>query len=131
GWKTVVPQREQTIESAALIGGRGGGEYLVDGQSRLMLFESSGTPQGEVVLPGVGTVTAIRGRQDHTDIWYGFSSPLVPTTVFRFEPATGKSASFEAAVPPIDANQFETRALFAASRDGTRVPFFLTAKKNL
>jgi prolyl oligopeptidase len=131
GWKTVVPQREQAIESAAFIGGRVVAQYLVDVQSRLMLFESSGAPRGEVVLPGVGTVTGIRGRQDQADIWYGFSSPLVPTTVFRFEPATGKSASFEAAVAPIDASQFETRALFATSRDGTRVPFFLTAKKNL
>jgi prolyl oligopeptidase len=31
----------------------------------------------------------------------------------------------------VDTSLFETRALFATSKDGTRVPFFLTAKKNL
>ena len=64
-------------------------------------------------------------------MWYSFSSPLMPSTVYAFDPATRKSASFEAATPPVDASAFETRALFATSKDGTRVPFFLTAKKGL
>ena len=31
----------------------------------------------------------------------------------------------------MEATLFETKAMFAVSRDGTRIPFFLTAKKNL
>jgi prolyl oligopeptidase len=130
-WKTVVPERKEAIESVALIGGRIVVQYLVDVQSRLALFDTKGAPQGDIALPGPGAVGAIGGRQDAPDIWYTFTSPLAPSTVRRFDPAARESAAFEPPTPPIDASQFETKALFATSKDGTRVPFFLTAKKNL
>jgi prolyl oligopeptidase len=129
--KTILPERKEAIESVAVIGGKLVAQYLVDVQSRLMLFELNGAAAGEISLPGTGTVGAINGRQDSPDVWYTFTSPLEPSTVYVFNPSTKKSDSFEAAKPPVDTSLFETKALFATSRDGTRVPFFLTAKKNL
>ena len=130
-WQTVVPERKEAIENVAVIGGRLVVQYLVDVQSRLLLFGLDGGPLGEVVLPGTGTVGGIRGREDAPDVWYSFSSPLTPSTVYVFNPASKKSDSFEAATPAVDTSQFETKALFATSKDGTRVPFFLTARKNV
>jgi prolyl oligopeptidase len=130
-WKTIVPERKEAIESVAVIGGRIVAQYLVDVQSRLVLFDLDGAPKGEVAVPGAGAVGAISGREDAPDVWYSFSSPLMPSTVYVFDPATRKSERFEAATPPVDTRLFETKALFATSNDGTRVPFFLTAKKNL
>jgi prolyl oligopeptidase len=130
-WKTIIPERKEAIENVAVIGGRIVAQYLVDVQSRLLLFGLDGTPQGEVALPGAGAVGVISGRQDAPDIWYSFSSPLMPSTVYAFNPVTKKSDGFEVATPPVDTSLFETKALFATSADGTRIPFFLTARKNL
>jgi prolyl oligopeptidase len=130
-WKTVVPEGKEAIETVQLIGGRLVAQYLVDVQSRLALFGLDGSPQGDIVLPGTGTVAGIGGRQDTAEIFYAFSSPLFPTTVFAFDPASKARTPFEAAAPPVDVSQYETKALFATSKDGTRVPFFLTAKKGL
>ncbi len=130
-WKTIVPERKEAIESVALIGGRIVVQYLVDVQSRLSLFGTNGLPQGEITLPGPGAVGVISGRQDAPDVWYSFSSPLAPSTVHRFDPAAKSDSTFEAPTPPVDTSLYETKPLFAVSRDGTRVPFFLTAKKNL
>jgi prolyl oligopeptidase len=130
-WKTIVPEHKEAIESIALIGGRIVAQYLVDVQSRLSMFDENGTTQGEVALPGPGAVGGIAGRQDSSDIWYSFSSPLTPVSVHKFDPGTKSSMPFEQAAPPVDTSLFETKALFATSKDGTRVPFFLTAKKNL
>src|SRR5688572_17239860 len=130
-WKTVVPERKEAIENVAVIGGRIVVQYLVDVQSRVLLFGLDGVPHGELALPGAGTVGAIGGREDTADIWYSFSSPLRPSTVYVFNPSSKKSEPFEAATPPVDTSQFETTALFATSADGTRVPFFLTARKNV
>ena len=130
-WKTVVPEGREAIETAAVIGGRLVAQYLVDVQSQVRLFGLDGTPQGELQLPGTGTVGTIRGREDDPNIWYSFTSPLTPSTVYVFDPATRQSVGFEVASPPIDTSRFETRALFATSRDGTRVPFFVTASRNL
>jgi prolyl oligopeptidase len=130
-WKTIVPEREQSIETATVIGGRIVVQYLVDVQSRLAVFDLNGKPQEDVALPGTGAVDTIRGREDAPDVWYSFSSPLAPLTVYRFDPAARQNSAFERAPAPVDASLFETKAMFAASRDGTRIPFFLTAKKGL
>jgi len=130
-WKTIVPERKEAIESVALIGDRIVVQYLVDVQSRLLLFDPDGLAQGEVVLPDAGTVGAIRGRQDDPYIWYNFTSFLMPSTVYRFDPRTGTSEGFEVAPHVVDTSVFETTALFAMSADGTRVPFFVTARKNI
>ena len=130
-WKTVVPEGKETIESVTLIGGRVVAQYLVDVQSKLSLYGADGAAQGDVMLPGAGTVASFGGREDDPEVLFTFSSPLFPTTVFSYDPAGKKSTPFEAPTPPIDVNQFETKQLFAASKDGTKVPFFLTARKGL
>ena len=128
-WKTIVPEAKQAIESVALIGGRIVAQYLVDVQSRVALFSLDGAMQGDMLLPGTGTVVAISGREDEPEIYYTFSSPLSPTTVYVFDPQSGQRSSFEPAKPPVDVSQYETKALFATSKDGARVPFFLTWRK--
>jgi prolyl oligopeptidase len=129
-WKTIVPVAKQSIENVALIGGRLAVVYLVDVQSHVSLFALDGTKQGEIALPGAGSLAGLSGRADSPEIFYGFTSPLYPTTVFSYDAKTKTSTPFEAARPPIDVNRYETKQLFAPSKDGTRVPFFLTAKKN-
>ena len=130
-WTTIVPERTEAIESVGFVGGRIVAQYLVDVQSRLSLFEPDGRPAGDVPLPGTGTVGGFAGRDDRPDIWYAFTSPLTPTTIYRFDQRTGVETTFEAAAPPVDASAYETLALFATSKDGTKVPLFVTAKKGL
>ncbi|MDO8681010.1 MAG: prolyl oligopeptidase family serine peptidase [Acidobacteriota bacterium] len=130
-WKVVVAERAEVIESAALVGGRIVSQYLVDVQSRLRVFGLDGVEQPEIALPSVGTVSGIAGRCDEPRVWYLFSSPLAPGTVYRYDPEANASEAFEPATPPIDTSAFETLALFASSKDGTRVPLFLSAKKDL
>ena len=130
-WKVVIAEQPQAIEQAAVIGGRIVVHYLEDVQSRVRVFALDGQLEGEIALPGVGTVASLEGRADEPDIWLGFSSPLVPSTVYRCDPADGRLEAFEPPVPPIDAGQYETRALFATSNDGTRVPFFLTSRRGM
>ena len=130
-WKTVVPEAREAIESVNLVGGRIVAQYLVDVQSRLSLFTLDGTPEGDVSLPGAGTVVSTGGREDSPELFYQFSSPLSPATVYSYDPASKSRTPFEAPAPPIDASQYETKQLFATSKDGTRVPYFLTSRKGL
>ncbi|HWI17503.1 MAG TPA: prolyl oligopeptidase family serine peptidase [Vicinamibacterales bacterium] len=130
-WKIVVPEQPHAIEQAALIGGRIITHCLVDVQSRLQVFALDGGKQGEIALPGIGAVSGIYGKADEYDVWFQFSSPLTPATVYRHDLEAQRSVPFEAAEPPFEAAHFETRAMFATSKDGTRVPFFLTCRKGL
>ena len=130
-WKTIVPEQPQALENVAVIGGHVVAQYLVDVRSKLRLFGLDGSDRGEIVLPGIGTVGALSGREDAPGVWYTFTTHLAPSTVFRYDPDTKKSTPFEPPRLPIDLSGYETKMLFATSKDGARVPFFLTAKKGL
>jgi len=130
-WKVVIAEQPHAIENAALAGGRIVVHTLVDVQSRIQVFSLDGAHESDVPLPGVGAVTDLYGRADQFDVWFTFSSPLAPPAVYRYDLEGRTRMSFEAPQPPIDASQFETRAMFAISKDGTRVPFFMTSRKGL
>ncbi len=130
-WKVVVPELPLAIEHAALVGGRIVVHCLVDVQSRLQVFALDGSTMGEIALPAIGAVSELRGRADEYDVWFLFSSPLTPATAYCYDLEAGRRIPFEAADPPFDGSRFETRAMFATSNDGTRVPFFLTCRRGL
>jgi prolyl oligopeptidase len=130
-WKTIVPERKQSIEAAIMAGNRIFAEYLIDVQSRLLMFGQDGTDAGEIKLPGTGSIGGLNGRQDSSVMFYAFTSPLYPATVFSYDLKSGISTPFEAPKPPIDVSRYETKQWFALSKDGTKVPFFLTARKDL
>jgi prolyl oligopeptidase len=130
-WKTIVPEGQQAIETVALFGGRIVAEYLVDVQSRLSVYSTDGAAVGEIKLPGPGAVSGISGREDDSRMFFGFTSPLYPTTIFAYDLTSGTNRPFEAPQPPVDVSKYETKQLFAPSKDGTRVPLFMTARKDL
>jgi prolyl oligopeptidase len=63
--------------------------------------------------------------------YYAFTAPLVPTTIYRYDARTRTSVPFHAPSTALDATRFETRRLFATSRDGTRIPLFVTSRRDL
>jgi prolyl oligopeptidase len=130
-WKTVVAEQKQPLESAAFIGGRIVAEYLADVQGRLVLYTREGKQEGEIDLPGVGTIAGLSGREDQPTIFFSFTSPLYPTTVYAYDPASKRRTPFEAAKPPVDVGQYETTRHFATSKDGTRVPYFVTGRRGI
>jgi len=130
-WTTIVPQGKDSIESASLIAGQIGVSALEDVASTLRFYRLDGTPATTVKTPGLGTITALAGRFDRSEIFYQFTSPLYPATVFRFDAATGNSTAFEPPKLTFDPAQYETERVFFTSKDGTRVPMFITHKKGL
>jgi len=130
-WRTVVPEGKDAISEGdvVLVGDRLGIVYLVDVQSRVRLFGLDGKPQGEIALPEPGSVTELSGRNDGREMFLNFTSFLRPATVFRYDLATSALEPFYPPQSPFDASKYETRALFYQSKDGTRVPMFVTLRK--
>ena len=130
-WQTIVPEGNDAIADAraVLIGDRIAVVYLADVQSRVRLYGLDGEWRGEVSLPEPGSIAEIEGRNDGSEFYFRFSSYLRPATVYRYDL---RNASLEAFYPPkspFDASRYETRVLFYNSRDGTRVPLFVTLRR--
>ena len=128
-WVTVVPESKDPIREALLVRDRLVVLRLVDVQSRLDLFDLAGKEARPVPLPESGSVRTLSARNEDPDFFFEFTSYLRPPTVYRFELASGALTPFVPPSSPFDATQYETRALFYPSRDGTRVPLFVTARR--
>ena len=87
--------------------------------------------RGELTLPGMGTVGEINGKQGDNELFYSFTSFLYPTTIFRYDLKSRRNETFKAPTVQFDASRFETKQVFFTSKDGTRIPMFITARKGL
>jgi prolyl oligopeptidase len=130
-WRTIVPETESPIESASLVAGMLAVNRLDDVASAVRFYRLDGTEVTALPTPGPGTVEGPSGRFDRPEIFYSFASPLYPSTVFRFDQDSREATVFEAASTGFDPSGYETERAFATSKDGTRVPLFITHKKGL
>jgi prolyl oligopeptidase len=130
--RTIVADGEHTLGFVALVGGRLVAEYLAHVKSRLETFDlARGEPLGGIPLPGAGVVAGLAGRADGSILWLQFTSPLMPATVVACDLASGQVTPFEPAAAPIDPAAFRTTQEFAISKDGTRIPVFITSRTDL
>ena len=127
----VIPEAEETLEDVSLFGNCFLATYLKDAHTQVKLFDLTGAPAGEVALPGVGSAGGFGGKRTDTETFYSFTSFTTPTTIYRYDLATGESSLFRQ--PQVDFNpaDYETKQVFYTSRDGTPVPMFITHKKGL
>jgi prolyl oligopeptidase len=130
-WRPVVPEGPNVMSEAVLVGHRLVVTYLMDVQTRMRLFDLTGAPAGEVQLPDAGTAQGLSGRNDGRDVFFAFSTYLRPTTIYRYDLRAGRLEPFEPAKTAFDAAPYETRPTFYQSKDGTRIPLFITARKGL
>ena len=130
-WREIIPQGADVLESISLIGGRFVAGYMHDAHSALAVYDTAGAKVAYIALPTLGAVSGISGRADSPEMFYAFTSFLYPTTIFRYDIATGQGAVWKAPHLDFDASKYETRQVFYTSKDGTQVPMFLTFRKGL
>jgi prolyl oligopeptidase len=124
-WITVIPEGDVPIEGSSLVAGRVGVLSLRDVASEVRLYRLDGTLEREVPMPGLGSASGLVGRFDRPELFYTYTDPLQPTTIFLYDVETGTSRPFEPPPLTFDPAHFRTDRVFYESRDGTRVPLFL------
>lgn len=130
-WEEVIPQTEDVIDQAHLFGGQLVLTYMHHACHRLERFSPAGAHIGGIDLPGLGTVTGVAGRFDCKRIFIGYTSYLFPPAVFSCDLNSGKLSPFGDRALSFDPGEYETIQVFYVSKDGTRVPMFITHKKGL
>jgi prolyl oligopeptidase len=130
-WKTLIPQTDDVLESARVVHHSFVAAYLHDAHSLLRLFALDGKALLGVALPTLGSVSEVSGEPDDDELFFAFTSFLYPTTIFRHAFATGATAVFRTPALDFNPGAYETRQVFYRSKDGTRVPMFVTARTGL
>jgi prolyl oligopeptidase len=131
-WKTILPERKEPTDSLTAVGGKLIVTWLKDVTAHAAVYDRRGKLENTIVLPGVGTAGGFGGQKQETSVFYVFSSFNTPPTIYRYDIPTRQSTLFRAPqVPGFRAADYESKEVFYRSKDGTRVPMFLTYKKGL
>ena len=131
-WVTLIPEdSSDVLQSAAVCGGKIVCSYLHNASSALRVFDLDGKLVQEVELPEIGTINNVSGKKEEQQAFFSFASFLRPTTIYALDMNTLKTKVFKAPKLDFNADAFTTEQVWYTSKDGTRVPMFITRKKNI
>ena len=130
-WKTVIPQGSDKLEFSNVVDDLFLLGYLKDARTEVRVYDLTGKFLRSVDLPGIGTAEGFGGKRRDKEAFYAFTSFISPPTIYRYDPRVGESSLFRRPKVDFDPTQYETNQVFYKSKDGTRIPMFLTYKKGL
>jgi prolyl oligopeptidase len=130
-WKTIIPEQKEPLEAAGTGGGKLFASYLKDATTQVNQYSLDGKLEHKIILPGVGTAAGFGCKKEDQSFFYTFTSFTYPATTFKYDIKTGKSELFRKSEVKFDPAAFETKQVFYTSKDGTKVPMFITHKKGL
>lgn len=129
-WKELVPENESVLSSAQIIGGKLILTYDKDASNHAYVFDLSGKQLHEIALPALGSV-GFSGDKDDPETFYSFTSFTYPSTIFKYDLEANVSELYLAPKVDFTPEDYVTEQVFYPSKDGTRIPMFLTYKKGL
>lgn len=127
-----VAERPEKLDDANTAGGKLFVSYLKDVATQVQVYDlATGKPENNIALSGLGTAGGFRGEHDDAFVFYTFTSFTTPTTIYRYDIGSQKSSLFRSPEVKFTPGDYETKQVFCTSKDGTRVPMFLTYRKGL
>ncbi|HEX8425917.1 prolyl oligopeptidase family serine peptidase [Hymenobacter sp.] len=130
-WKEVLPQTGQKLEGVNQVGGYLVASYLKDASSNIKVYTEAGEFKHDVALPAIGTAAGFGGKRDSKTVYYAFTSFTYPTTIYKYDLASNTSTVFRAPKVDVKPQDYITTQVFYTSKDGTKIPMFITYKKGV
>jgi len=130
-WKVIVPEGKETLQTVSLIDHKFVANYLKDAYTQVKIYDTSGKFVNEIAFPGIGAADGFGGKATDKETFYSFTGFTTPATIYRYDFTTGKSTIFRQPKVDFNPSDFETKQVFYSSKDGTKVPMFITYKKGL
>jgi len=129
--ETLIEEKSNTLENVFSTGDKIFTMYLENVSSKVLQYNINGEYERELNLPALGTVYEINGEKDKENVFFSFTSFTYPTTLFVFNKNNGEINEFKKPELNFNISEFETKQIFCESKDGTKIPVFLTYKKGL
>ena len=130
-WQTIIPTRTKLLLNVGTAGNKLFLTYLEDASSRVYQTNYKGILEREIKLPGIGTAGGFGGNRDDNELFYSYTSFNYPPAIFHYTISSGQTELFRRAEAKINADNYITVQSFFTSKDGAKVPMFITYKKGL
>ena len=130
-WTSIVPEGKDVISGISIVGGKLFVTGLHDVVTETRIFTLEGKQTGEIAYPTLGAATGLEGRTDSNEGFYSFESFIIPPTIYHYDVKTAKTEIFAKPTVPFASDQYEVKQVFYTSKDGTRIPMFISSKKGV
>ena len=130
-WKEIIPQQDSVLTGVAEIGELYVAHYLKHARSQVLVLNPDGSLKHEVRLPGIGTAEGFSGNNLSAETFYLFSSFNQPPSIYRYDVISNESRFITRAEVDFDPSDYVVEQVFYPSKDGTKIPMFITYKKGL
>ncbi len=130
-WQEIIPEADETLEGVGILNNQFVADYLKDARSQVKIFDLDGSLVREVELPGIGSAGGFGGKREDTETFYTFTGFTTPATIYSYDMVTGESKLFRQPKVDFDPDDYETKQVFYPSKDGTKIPMFVTHKKGI
>ena len=130
-WRELVPQQDIALDGANFVGGKIIAIYVKDARGIARIFDHNGAPLGEVGSPVLGTIGGFGGNGKDTETFFAYTDYLTPGRVLRLDIGTQAVSTWREPKIAGDTSPYVTKQVFYTSQDGTRVPMFITHRKDL
>lgn len=130
-WKKIIPESSDLLESVSLYKDKFVVDYLKDVTTRLFIYDRTGKQEKEIKLPGLGKANSLVSYKDEDDIFFSYSTFIAPSVVYKYNPAVDKLEVWFKPTVDFKSDDYETKQVFYPSKDGTKIPMFITCKKGL
>ncbi len=127
----IVPEARARLHQASLVGGHVIASYLEDARSKVVVYRKDGSRRGDIHLPGNGTVIGFPDSPSVTETFFAYTDYLTPLALYRYDVAKDEAQPFRKPIVSFDSGPFVTEQVLYASRDGTRVPMFITRRRDI
>jgi prolyl oligopeptidase len=129
-WKEIIPETDNVL-SVTTGSGYIFAEYLVDAVSSVLQYDYKGNIVNKIKLPGLGTVSGFSGKKKDEKLYFYFTNYITPGSIYQFYPKSGDSKLYKQPKVAFNSDEYESKQVFYASKDGTKVPMIITYKKGL
>lgn len=130
-WREVVPEQVQRLDCASLVGGHVVASYLRGARSVVRVHRLDGALRNELALPGAGTVSGFPDDPSSPETFFAYTDYLTPLAIHRYDLACDEVTVFRKPAVTFDPVPFVTEQVFYPGKDGTRVPMFITRRRDL
>ena len=129
-WEELVPEQENVLSGAEVINRQLILTYQKDASDHAYLYGLDGKLRNEVKLPSVGSV-GFTGDEKEPECFYTFTSFTIPGTVYQYDMEKNESKLYSSPKVKFRQDDYTAEQVFFKSKDGTRIPMFLTYKKGM
>ena len=130
-WKKIIPESTDLLESVSVCDGKLVAKYLKDVTTRLYVYDMAGKKENEIQLPGLCKVDAFDGDKDDSLAFFSYNTFTAPPVIYKYNMITNKMDVWFKSNINFKSDDFETKQVFYNSKDGTKIPMFITCKKGI